>query len=59
MNPSIKDIEHVDRDAVSPIYEFSGPSQQRPTDLRVALKNSSFDWSFCKNLEGWFSSTFF
>ena len=43
MNPSIKDIEHVDRDAVSPTYKFSGRSPQRPTDLRVALKKSSFD----------------
>ena len=42
MTPSIKDIEHIDRDAVSTTYKISGPSQKRPTDWTVALKNSSF-----------------
>ena len=40
--PSIKDTEHIDRDAVSSTYKISGPSQKRPTDWTVALKNSSF-----------------
>ena len=30
--PSIKDTEHIDRDAVSSTYKISGPSQKRPTD---------------------------
>ena len=42
LTPSIKDIEHIDRDAVSTTYKISGPSQKRPTDWTVALKNSSF-----------------
>ena len=42
LTPSIEDIEHIDRDAVSATYKISGPSQKRPTDWTVALKNSSF-----------------
>ena len=42
LNPSIKDIEYIDQDAVSITYKISGPSQKRPTDWTVALKNSSF-----------------
>ena len=42
LTPSIKDIEHIDRDAVSTTYKINGPSQKRPTDWTVALKNSSF-----------------
>ena len=42
LTPSIEDIEHIDRDAVSAAYKISGPSQKRPTDWTVALKNSSF-----------------
>ena len=42
MTPSIKDIEHIDRDALSTTYKISGPSQKRPTNWTVALKNSSF-----------------
>ena len=38
----IKDMEHIDRDAVSTTYKISGPSQKRPTDWTMALKNSSF-----------------
>ena len=40
--PSIKDTEHIDRDAVSSTYKISGPSQKRLTDWTVALINSSF-----------------
>lgn len=39
---SIKDKEHINRDAVSTTYKVSGPSQKRPTDSAVAPKNSSF-----------------
>ena len=42
LTPSIKDIEHIDRDATSTTHEISGPSQNRPTDWTVALKNFSF-----------------
>ena len=42
LTPSIKDIEHIDRDAVSATYKISGPSQIRPTDWTVALKNFNF-----------------
>ena len=28
----IKDMEHIDRDAVSTTYKISGPSQKRRTD---------------------------
>ena len=42
LTPSIKDIEHIDRDALSTTYKISGPSQKRPTNWTVALKNSSF-----------------
>ena len=41
LTPSIKDIKHIDRDAVSTTYKISGPSQKRPTDWAMALKNSS------------------
>ena len=46
---SVKDIEHIDRDAVSTTYKISGPSQKRPAGWTVALKNSSFIIS-CKKL---------
>ena len=39
---SIKNVEHIDREAVSTTYKISGPSQKRPTDGTVALKCSSF-----------------
>ena len=42
LTPSIKDIEHIDGDAVSTSYKISGPSQIRPTDWTVALKNFNF-----------------
>ena len=42
LNPSIKDIEYINQDAVSITYKISGPSQKRPTDWTVLLKNSSF-----------------
>ena len=42
LTPSIKDIEPIDRDAVLITYKISGPSQKRPTDWTVAVKNSSF-----------------
>ena len=42
LTPSIKDIEHIERDAVSTTYTISGPSQKRLTDWTMALKNSSF-----------------
>ena len=38
---SIKDIQHIDRYAVSATYKISGPSQKRPTGWTVALKDSS------------------
>ena len=42
LTPSIKDIEHTDRDTVSTTYKIMGPSQERPTDWTVTLKNFSF-----------------
>ena len=42
LTPSVKDIEHVDWDAVSTTYKISKTSQKRPTDWTVTLKNSSF-----------------
>ena len=38
LTPSVKDIEHIDRDAVLATYKISGASQKRPTALLVALK---------------------
>ena len=55
LTPSIKDIEHIDRDAVSATYKISGSSQKRPAGWTVALKNSSFIISW----KSWFSSTYF
>ena len=40
--PSIKDIEHIDREVLSIMYKINGPSQKRPTDWTVTLKNSGF-----------------
>ena len=45
LTPSIKDIEHIDRNAVSTIYKISGLVQKRPTDWTVALKISGFNES--------------
>ena len=42
LTPSIKNIEHIDQDAVSITCKISGLSQKRPTDWAVALKNSGF-----------------
>ena len=42
LTPSIKDIQHIDRYTVWATNKISGPSQKRPTDWTVALKNSSF-----------------
>ena len=48
LTPSIKDIEHIDQDAVSTTYKISEPSQKRPTDWTVVLKSSSFKESLIK-----------
>ena len=54
LTPSIKDIEHIDRDAVSTTYKISEPSQKRPTDWTVVLKNSSFKESLIEFfVKGW------
>ena len=50
LTPSIKDIEHIDRNAVSTIYKISGLVQKRPTDWTVALKISGFNESLIEFL---------
>ena len=42
MTPSVKDIEHIDRDAASTTSKISEPSLKRPTNWTVTIKNSSF-----------------
>ena len=47
---SIKDIELIDRDAVSTTHKISGLSPKRPTDLAVVLKKSTFKESLIEFL---------